>query len=250
MTKKIIFILLILVVMTGLTFAGGDNEESAKLIVGTSAGFRPFEYREMGEVTGFDIAIMEKIAEKLGMTLEVRDMDFDALIEAVDTGVVDVVAAGMTITEERKERVDFTVHYFIADQSVLIRKDSDIVIGSIDEINNAGSIIGVQNDTTGHYWVLDNLPDATLKEYGKYIECIQDLENLNIDMIVLDKPVAIAYEQNRDVKVAKVIETDEKYGLAIKKESALYESINSALQELMSSPEWDELLTKYFGAAE
>jgi len=244
--KKVLILILITVFVVGSLFAGG-KKEGEKIIVGTSAGFRPFEYREKGVVTGFDIDLMTEIGKAIGKEVVVQDMDFDALIEAVSTGTIDVIAAGMTITDERAKRIDFTVPYFTADQAVLVRENTDIKGYSIEDLNNSSMKIGVQTDTTGSFWVQDNAPDATLQQYGKYIECIQDLENQNIDLIVVDKPVASAYEANRPVKVAYVIETNEQYGLGLKKGSDLYESVNGALKELMKSPTWDKLMSKYFG---
>ncbi|MDY7027856.1 MAG: basic amino acid ABC transporter substrate-binding protein [Spirochaetota bacterium] len=246
--KKLIAVMAMVCVLTGVLFAGGSQEGKEELIVGTSAGFRPFEYREKGEVTGFDIDLMKAIGEEMGREVEVKDMDFDALIEAVSTGTIDVVAAGMTITDERKERVDFTQAYFVADQAVLIRENSDIKLNSPADLNNAKLRIGVQNDTTGAFWVDDNASNATIKKYGKYIECIQDLENQNLDVIVLDKPVAQAYEKNRPTKMILVIPTDESYGLAVKKGSPLLEELDKALKKVMGSDTWDELMATYFGA--
>jgi len=246
--KKVIAIIAMACVLSGVLFAGGAQEGAEKLIVGTSAGFRPFEYREKGEVTGFDIDLMKAIGAELGREVVVQDMDFDALIEAVSTGTIDVVAAGMTITDERKERVDFSQAYFIADQAVLVREKSDISLGSAADLNNAKFKIGVQNDTTGAFWVDDNAPNATIKRYGKYIECIQDLENQNLDLIVLDKPVAEAFEKNRPAKMIMVIPTDESYGLAVKKGSELLKDIDKALKKVMSSDTWDELMATYFDA--
>jgi polar amino acid transport system substrate-binding protein len=245
--KKWIMLVLIVLVAAGTVFAGGQQEEKKELVVGTSAGFRPFEYREMGEVTGFDIDLMKAIGEELGREVVIRDMDFDALIEAVSTGTIDVIAAGMTITDEREERVDFTDPYFNADQAVLVRDESDFGINSPSDVNQDWTI-GVQNDTTGMIWCEDNAPNATLKKYGKYIETIQDLENENLDMIVLDKPVAEAFAKNRPVKMVQVIPTEEKYGLAVKEGSDLLGPLNDALDTVMDSDTWDQLMADYFGA--
>jgi polar amino acid transport system substrate-binding protein len=246
--KKWIMLALIITLAAGALFAGGQQEGKEELVVGTSAGFRPFEYREMGEVTGFDIDLMKAIGEELGREVVIRDMDFDALIEAVSTGTIDVIAAGMTITDEREERVDFTDPYFNADQAVLVREESDFGINSPEDVNNADFTIGVQNDTTGMIWVEENAPEPTLKKYGKYIETIQDLENENLDMIVLDKPVAEAFAKNRPVKMVQVIPTEEKYGLAVKEGSDLLDDLNSALAKVRDSETWDELMAEYFGA--
>ena len=247
MAKKCCLIAVVLLLTAGLAFAGGQKEAGGKLVVGTSAGFPPFEYMEFGKVTGFDIDLMKEIGARLGMEVEVKDMDFDALIEAVSTGTIDVIAAGMTITEERAQRVDFSDPYFIADQSVLVRKDSKIKIASDAELNSSEFTIGVQNDTTGGFWVDENASQAVIKKYGKYIECVQDLDNQNLDIIVLDKPVGETFAKNRDVKVIYTISTDEAYGLAVKKDSELLASINKELKKLMGSKAWTELVNKYFG---
>lgn len=221
---------------------GGGNV----LNVGTSAGFRPFEYREGGEIVGFDIDLINEIAKKMGKTVRIHDMEFDALIEAVRTGTVDIIAAGMTITDERKTRVDFSIPYFTADQSILVRNDSDISINSIADADKSQYRIGVQNDTTGAIWADENITNASINKYGKYIECIQDLENRNIHMVIMDKSPADAYAQNRPVKVAYVIETNEQYGLAVKKGSDLLPKVNKALQEIQNSDKWVALHQKYF----
>lgn len=246
--KKLVLFLVMVCLLSGTLFAGGSQEGQEPLVVGTSAGFRPFEYREMGEVTGFDIDLMKAIGEELGREVVVKDMEFDALIEAVSTGTIDVIAAGMTITDERKQKVDFTEAYFVADQAVLIRDNSNYDIDDPADLNNSDYVIGVQNDTTGMFWVDENASNAEIKKYGKYIETIQDLENQNLDMIVLDKPVAEAFEKNRPTKMILVIPTDESYGLAVKKDSPLLEDLNGALQKVKSSDTWDELIKTYFGS--
>jgi polar amino acid transport system substrate-binding protein len=246
--KKVTAVVLVSLILAGTLAFVGCQRDGDTLVVGTSAGFRPFEYREKGEVTGFDIDLMKAIGDELGMEVEVKDIDFDALIEAVSTETIDVIAAGMTITDERKERVDFTDAYFSADQAVLVREDSDITVADPSDVDSADYTIGVQNDTTGAFWVDENAGSASVKKYGKYIETIQDLENRNLDMIVLDKPVAEAFEKNRPVKMIKVIPTDEKYGLAVKKGSPLLDDLNGALDTVRNSETWDELMAEYFGA--
>jgi polar amino acid transport system substrate-binding protein len=116
------------------------------------------------------------------------------------------------------------------------------------DLNSSEYVIGVQNDTTGMFWVDENASKAKIKKYGKYIECIQDLENQNLDMIVLDKPVAQAFEKNRPTKMVLVIPTDESYGLAVKKGSPLLEDLDGALRKVKSSDTWDELMARYFGS--
>jgi polar amino acid transport system substrate-binding protein len=243
MKKTIIISIILLIMVFG---ACGSSDDT--LIVGTSAGFRPFEYiGEDGKITGFDIDLINEIGKKLNKKVEIKDMDFDALIAAVRSGAIDVIASGMTITEEREKQVDFTIPYFTADQSVLIRNNSDYIFNSVDDLNKSTYKVGVQNDTTGAFWAEDNISNTKIQKYGKYIECIQDLENGNLDMIVLDKPTGEAYTKNRPVKIAMTIQTEEQYGFAVKEGSELKDKINRALSDIMSSDKWKQLNQKYFG---
>ncbi len=238
--RKVIVILFVLI----FAVVFGFGEKTLK--IGTSAGFKPFEYKESGKVVGFDIDLITAVAKQMKMKVEILDMDFDALIEAVKTGTIDVVAAGMTINGERKKVVDFSNSYFVANQSVLVKKKSKVKLKSAEDVDNSNYKIGVQNDTTGAIWADDHAPDADIKKYSKYIECIQDLENGNLDMIVLDKPVAEAYAKNRPVVIALTIKTDEEYGFAVKKGSPLLSKINKALKKVKKSKTWDALFAKYF----
>ncbi len=242
--KKLLIVLFIVFAL----FIGACGEDENTLVVGTSAGFRPFEYIEGGKVVGFDIDLIKEIGNKMDMKVKIQDMDFDALISAVKTGTIDVIASGMTITDERKKQVDFSDPYFTANQSVLVRDNFNEPLNSPQDLNKSEYKVGVQNDTTGAFWADDNLEKATIQKYSKYIECIQDLENKNIHMIVLDKPTAEAYAQNRPVKVALSIPTGEQYGFAVKKDSDILSDINKALEEIKGSDTWNKMQQKYFGA--
>jgi polar amino acid transport system substrate-binding protein len=242
--KKLVLLLLIIFAFS----LGACGEDEETLVVGTSAGFRPFEYMEGGEVVGFDIDLMKEIAKKMDMKIKVEDLEFEALIPAVKSGTIDVIASGMTINEKRKEQVDFSEPYFTANQSVLVRENFNEPLNTVEDLNNEEYIVGVQNATTGAFWADANLEETKINKYSKYIECIQDLENKNIHMIILDKPTAEAYEKNRPVKLVMTIETDEQYGFAVKKDSELLDDINKALKEIKNSDTWLQLQQKYFGA--
>src|SRR5690554_2167394 len=116
-----------------------------KYVIGTSAGFPPFEYTEGGEVVGFDIDLMKAIGEVKGFEVEVRDLSFDGLIGALNSGNIDMIAAGMTITEERKEVVAFSEPYYSANQSLVVQEGSGQNLSVLFGDNN----IGVQTGTTG-----------------------------------------------------------------------------------------------------
>lgn len=252
MNRKIFGSLVILVLVVAITSSGciSNSSKEKVLVVGTSADFPPFEYKDpqTGEITGFDIDLIKMVAKKAGYDrVEIKDMDFDSLIPALQTGKVDVVIAGMTITEKRKQVVDFSIPYWKADQAVVVRKGSDIAVNSLDDLK--GKSIGVEKGTTGAIYIKDHLGDqVTLKEYNSYVAALQALLNGQVDVLVIDSPVANMFTNKYNVKVVYTINTDEHYGIAVKKSNKeLLDKINQALREIMNSPDWNKLVEKYFG---
>lgn len=216
--------------------------------VGTSASFPPFEYVEDGEVTGFDIDLIKEIGKLQGFDIEVKDLSFDSLIPALKTGNIDLIAAGMTITEQREEQVDFTEPYFVANQSVVVQEESDKDLTVLFGDNK----IGVQTSTTGDIWVSDNLKKkgiltGEIARYDKYVMVFTDLVNGNLDGVVLDTPVAKKYAEDRPVKIVGEIKTGEKYGIAVKEgNKELLNKINKGLEQLQEQGTIGELVSKYF----
>jgi len=240
-----------LILIVGLSL-GGCVEEENKIIVGTSADFPPFEYvNEEGAYVGFDVEMITKILEDAGYTVEVKDISFDSLIPSLENGKIDVVAAAMTITEEREEQIDFSNPYYEADQSVLTKIGSDLELDTYQDLQNY--TVGSQTGSTGAAWVEENLVDDgnmsedDFKRYETYTLAVLDLVNENIDAVVLDKPVAESHVKNQNVEIAMTIITEESYGLGVKQgNTELLEKINSGLATLMDSDYWDTLILKYF----
>jgi polar amino acid transport system substrate-binding protein len=222
--------------------------EKKMLVVGTNTPFPPFEYvDENGAVTGFDIEVIRALAQRAGYDdIEVKDMAFDSLITALQQGQIDAIAAGMTITPERQGQVGFTDPYWEADQSILVLQDSFNPQGTADL---AGKVVGVQTGTTGAMLAEEN--NATLGEikyYDTFLLAVLDLQNGRIDAVIVDSPVAVAFTKQYQVHVASTITTGEQWGFAVRKEDmALQSSLNAALREFKGSPEWEELIVKYFG---
>ena len=229
-----------------LTLSSGVMAQ--RYVVGTNASFPPFEYVEEGEIVGFDIDLVKEIAELQGFEVEFRDISFDSLIPGLASGSLDMVAAGMTITEARKEVVAFSDPYYSANQSVLVHEESEedltVLFGSND--------VGVQTGTTGDTWVRDKLIErdiltGELRNYDSYVFVIRDLANKNIDAAVLDKPVAETYSKDNPVKVVAEVITGEEYGIAVgKNNQALLEEINAGLAKVIENGTMDELIEKYF----
>ena len=216
--------------------------------VGTSAGFPPFEYVEKGEYVGFDMDLMREMAKEMGFEIEIIDMSFDSLIAGLVSGNLDIIAAGMTITDQRAKVVDFSNAYWTADQSISVKEDSDLSITVLFGKHN----IGVQTGTTGDLWVEEHLEKTGIltgryKRYDTFVLAMTDLVNGNLDAVVLDSPVADRFAKVRPVKTIGVIKSDEKYGLAVKKgNSKLLETINEGLKRLEENGTIDELIAKYF----
>ncbi|MEA1994211.1 MAG: basic amino acid ABC transporter substrate-binding protein [Euryarchaeota archaeon] len=223
----------------------GGEEEKGKIVVGTATGFAPFEYKDDdGNIVGFDIDMIKKIAEDQGYEVEVKDLSFDALIASLKSEKIDVIAAAMTITDERAEQISFSDPYYEADQSILVRKGYEEVSSSDDL---AGLKVGAQTGTTGAAWVKDNIGDENLNRYESYLLCVKDLTNGNIDAVVLDTPVAKNFEGQGDVVMVVTMETGEEYGLGVGKDNEdLLKDLNEGLENLMGSDEWSELIEKYF----
>ncbi len=231
-----------------LVLAMGSMALAETYVVGTSAGFPPFEYVENGQIVGFDVDLIKAIGETQGFDVEVKDMSFDSLIAGVKTGNLDIIAAGMTITDQREKAVDFSEPYYSADQSIIVKEGSDndltVLFGDHD--------IGVQTGTTGDIWVTDNLSKKGILKgrvvhYEVFVMAVNDLMNENLDAVVLDSPVAARYAELKPVTVVGKVVTGEQYGLAVNEgNTELLNKINAGLKEVIDSGKMNELLAKYF----
>ena len=232
-------------------------KDRGKLIVGTSSGFPPFEMANPNSpygVEGFDIDLAKKIADKLGVELEVQDLGFDALIQSVKDGKIDLVLAGMTINPDRAKSVLFSSPYFVdqnINQSVIV-KNSTTGIASIDDL--AGKTITVNSGTTGYYWVEENLINtgkvaaSKVIGFGTASDTIQELLRTNgADVIIIDSAVAQEYvAKNAGIHIAFSIPTNESYGVAMRLgETDLAAEINDLLAEMESNGEMDALREKW-----
>ncbi len=184
-----------------------------------------------------------------GFEVEIRDISFDSLIPSLMTGNIDIIVAGMTITEEREKVVDFTIPYYSADQSIMVRKGEDTNL----TILLRKPKIGVQTGTTGDLWVTENLVDAgflpktNLIRYDTFNFAVRDLVNKNIDVIVLDNPVAERFTKTDSVEIVGIIKTNENYGMAVAPGNEdLLNILNEGIMKLQESGKMDDLIEKYF----
>lgn len=253
MKKKVLSVLLVAVCVLSMAACGSKKEDSSagdsgkkeKLVMATNAEFPPYEFYEGKEVVGIDADIAAVVAEEMGMELEIEDMAFDSIITAVTSGKADIGAAGMTVTEERLENVDFTDTYATATQVIIVKEDS--AIAGPDDLT--GKKIGVQLGTTGDIYA-DDIEDATVERYNKGFEAVQALQQGKIDAVVIDgEPAKEFVKEAEGLKILDEAFTEEEYAIAVKKgNDELKEKINDALANLKESGKLDEIVAKYISA--
>ena len=246
--KKILAIALICM----LTLTGMAMAETLKM--GTNATFPPYEFYDdaTGEVVGIDAEVAAAICAKLGCELEIVDMDFDAIIPAVTTGKIDFGMAGMTVTEERLQSVDFTTSYATGIQSVIVKEDSDIA--SVDDLfaEGANHKIGVQKGTTGDIYCSGDIEEAglgTIERYKNGTDAVLALTSGKVDCVVIDNEPAKNYiAANEGLKILDTEYAVEDYAIALAKDSELTEKINAALEELIADGTVQAIIDKYIAA--
>jgi polar amino acid transport system substrate-binding protein len=218
-----------------------------RLIIGTSSGFNPFEvYNDTANtIEGFDIDIAKQIAQGLGVSLEIRDMGFEALIGAVKVGTIDLVIAGMSITPDRNLSVAFSDPYFKADQAIVVKKTTTNINNPAD-LN--GKKIAVNLETTGDYWVTDNVHGATVSRFPFAYETFLALDSGIVDAVVIDKPVGDAYAaKDTAIKVVYTILTNEFYGIAIRQSNTDFIAfVNNVLATMQQDGSMQQLVIKWF----
>lgn len=221
------------------------STEKEKIIMVTEAGFAPYEFYDGEEIVGVDVEIAKKIAEKTGKELEIKDTDFDSIINEVKTGKADFAAAGLSITEERLEEVDFSIEYAVSKQVVLVKNDSEIT--KVDDLN--GKKVAVQLGTIADLVLSDEYPEVELVQHKKYLLAVEDLKADKVDAIVLDSlPAEEIIKVNPDFKILDEELLTDKYGIAVQKgNTELLNSINEVLQELMDNGKIEEYTIKYLG---
>lgn len=256
MKKKVVSVMLC-AAMTAAVLAGcgsssaetaeADTEESAggTLVMGTNAEFPPYEYYEGQEVVGIDAEMAAAVAEKLGMELKIEDMAFDSLIPALSSGKVDIVAAGMTVTEDRLASVNFSDTYATGIQAIIVTEDSDIA--SADDL--VGKTIGVQQGTTGDLYATD-VEGATIERYAKGMEAVQSLSQGKIDAVIIDnEPANVFVSEVEGLKILDEAFATEDYAVAVAKDNEeLLEQVNTALAELKEDGTLQAIVDKYITA--
>ena len=245
--KKILALVLALVMALCLCACGGNSEDNT-LTMATNAEFPPYEYYENDQVVGIDAEIAAAVAEKLGMELVIEDMAFDSIIPAIVSGKADVGLAGMTVTEDRLESVDFSTSYATGVQVVIVAEGSEIT--SVDDLFDVGGYtIGVQLATTGDLyctWDLEDAGLATVERFNKGADAVAALVAGKVDCVVIDNQPAKAFvEANEGLQILDTEYAVEDYAIALAKGSELTAEVDAALQELIADGTVQAILDKY-----
>ena len=217
------------------------------LTMSTNAAFPPYEMTaDDGSFEGIDIEVAQAIADKLGLKLQVDDMDFDAALLAVQNGKSDMVMAGVTVTDERKAVMDFTDSYATGIQVVIVPEDSDIA--SIDDMQ--GKMIGVQRGTTGYLYCVDEFGDENVIAYDNGLTAVQALNNGQVDCVVIDNAPAQEFvASNPGLLILDTAYAEENYAIGVNKgNTQLLDAINGALAELQADGTIQSILDKYITA--
>jgi ABC-type amino acid transport substrate-binding protein len=216
--------------------------EEGILTVGTDLPYPPFEYREGGEMKGFDVEIMNEIASRIGLEAEYVDSPFDTIFTDLANGQFDVVISGATITPEREQQVNFSEPYFNSLQALVVSDDSDIA--SFDDLGD-GDAVSVQSGTTGEAWAEENLgPNGVeIRAFPEYPPVYNALEAGQVDGVVYDESSAIPETFNRPgLEVVDTVDTGEAYGIAVDPANEdLLDAINEALQEMVDDGTYEEI---------
>ena len=232
---------------------GFTTVENGKLVMATNAAFPPYEYYEGSSIVGIDAEIAGAIADKLGLELVIEDMEFDSITEAVKGGKADIGMAGMTVTPDRAEEVNFTESYATGVQVVIVTEDSSIA--SVDDLfaEGANHVIGVQRNTTGDIYTTGDIEDAglgTIDRYSKGADAVQALKTGKVDCVVIDNEPAKAFVA--EVEGLKILDTEyvtEDYAGAMSYDNEpLHTAVNDALKELIADGTVQAIIEKYISA--
>jgi len=249
---------LLAVAVAALLSAGLSASVTAETVYvdGIDAAFPPFSFiGEDGQPSGFDVEVVQWIADELGFEVDIVPIDWDAIIPTLLTGEIDFIASGMTITAARAERVAFTEPYWSVDLAVVVREETDADGEAVPELNlftlmQDDRRVGVQRGTTSQTWLEENVIgsgiDVELVLYDNFLLALEDLEIGRIDGAVMDAPTATSSITDRPLAVVGTIATGEIYGYAVRQLDAdLLDLLNEGLRRIQATGVWDALVEKW-----
>lgn len=230
--------------------AAAVSDDKPTYIVGIDGEYPPYSFIDKnGEPQGFDVESVKWIANEMGFNVKIQAMAWDGIIPALQAGKIDMVYSGMTITDERKEVVNFSDPYWKVNQSVAVHDDTEF---TMEDFKAGAGKVGAQRGTTGAFWAEENLVNKSIMSadmlvtYDNFPLVATDLQNKRIDFAIYDRPPMLDAIAGKPLHLIGEIDTGEEYGIAIRKtDTELLETMNEGLVRLMASPKWDELKQQY-----
>jgi polar amino acid transport system substrate-binding protein len=231
------------------TTGGGGSETSSEgggepLTVGSDIPYPPFEQGKPGNYTGFDIELIDAIAEKIGRTAEVQDTSFETIFRDVAQGKFEAVISAATITEEREQAVDFSNPYYLSEQAVLVKEGSDVK--SLEDLE--GKTVAAQQGTTGLELAKEELGGSEIRPYPEGPDAVNALKSGTVEGVIIDAPVAQnAVEKSGGIEIAEKVPTEETYGIAVAQgDTELLDEINKGLEEVEKDGTYKTIYEKWF----
>ena len=266
MRQKLLAMLAVLALAIGAAFVAGCGDDDddgdgggaenleliteGQILAGTDTPFPPFEIGQPPNISGYDIDVVNAVAEKLGLEVTYQDTSFDTIFRDTAQGRFDLAVAASTITPERENTVDFSDPYYEANQGLVVTAGSDIA--TVEDLD--GMIVGAQDATTGEEYANSETNAAEVRGFPEGPDAINALRAGQVDAVIIDEPVvvdALESQAGGDIELAATIETGELYGVAFAEESDnLREAFNEALQELKEDGTIEDLYGQYFPAIE
>ena len=255
MKKILSFVLIAAMIISAAVFAGcsstsdsSKNESTeaaqATIVMATNAQFPPYEYYEGDNIVGIDAEIAQAIADDMGMKLEIVSIEFDSILTGVQTGKYDFGMAGMTVTEERKQAVDFSDTYAKAKQVIIVKEDSAIT--SFDDVVEQGAKAGVQIATTGDIYATDDLGAENVVEFNNGADAVAALSAGKVDCVIIDNEPAKSFVSvNEGLKILESEYVEEEYAACFPKDSEIKDQFNASLQKLIADGTVQAIIDKY-----
>ena len=255
--KKLFTVLLAAMMLLAMVACGNDTSDptptpdptpdTKTLYMATEVPFAPYEYYDGDKLVGIDVDVANAIAEKLGMKLEVVDIAFDSIVSGVQAGKYDMGMAGMTVNEERLEKVNFSDSYATGIQVVIVKEGGKVK--SLDDMAADGVVIGTQSGTTGFLFASEDFGDEKVKGFAKTTDTVEALKNGQVDCVMLDNEPAkalVAANPDAGLSILDTAYANEDYAIAINKQNTdLLNQINAALAELKADGTLQSIIDKY-----
>lgn len=253
--KKIVAMILATLMLLTVVGCGGASSDKEQLVMATNANFPPYEYMEGDEYKGIDIEMAQKLAEKLNMELVIENVEFGTIVGGVETKKFDIGVAGMTVTDERKEQVNFSDTYATGVQVVIVKEGGKVA--SLDDLAGDDIMIGVQQDTTGDIYASDDVENGGygadhVTSFKNGADAVSALINGQVDAVIIDSEPAKSFVAANEGKGLSILDAEwavEDYAIAINKEDTeLLAKINTALAELKADGTLQAIIDSYIKA--